>query len=113
MIQPIKGMNQSSRYHALRSVSCSRRAPTARDGSRIAREKSPDKVSLTMPAVADARKVNRNYYQNSDREARLSNVAYLEKLVLMDSPKVIWCLLIFVYGKDIGAALRDSVNENV
>lgn len=87
-------MNQSRRNHPLLSVSCSRRAPTARDGSKTPSEKSPDNISLTIPDAADAKKVKRNHHQYSDREARPLNAAYFEKQVLMDSPNVMCYLLI-------------------
>ena len=99
-IHPTSGMHQSSRNHALLFVSCSRRAPTAREGSRTPSENSADSVSLTMPAATDARVVKRNHHQYSDREARPSNAAYFEKQVLMDSS----CLPIVVYEKSMNVA---------
>jgi len=103
-IHPTIGINQSSRNHPLLSVSCSRRAPTAREGSKTAKEKSPDNISLTMPDATDARKVKRNHHQYSDREARPSNVAYFEKQVLMDLPNVMSCPLVVVCGDYIDVA---------
>lgn len=83
------GISQSRRSHPLLSVSCNRRAPTAKDGSRTAKENNPDAFSLTMLDAIDARNVKSKNHQYSDRVARPSNAAYFEKHVLMDSLNVI------------------------
>ena len=49
-----------------------------------------DSVGLIVPIINDVSTVKRKNHQNSGREARPSNTAYLEKQVLMDSPKVIF-----------------------
>jgi len=88
IIHPMTGISHNRTNQPLWSVSCNRRTPTARPGKNTAREKRPPAVSLIMPVAADARTTNRNHHQYSERVAHPSNVAYLEKQMLMDSPNV-------------------------
>jgi hypothetical protein len=88
-IHPIKGISPSSSNHPLRFVSCSLRAPTARQGKRVPRLKRIDTVSLITVAAIEAKTTNRVHHQYSDRDARPLKSAYLEKHVLIDSTNVI------------------------
>ena len=94
-IHPITGMIQSSWNHPLLSMSCSLRAPTARPGKIVPSKKSASTFSSMMFEAIDANTTNRVHHQNSGRDARPLKSAYLEKQILIDSPKVICCLFIY------------------
>lgn len=50
---------------------------------------NPETVSLIMPQPSETRKLKRKNHQYSERDALPSKVAYFEKQVRIDSPKVI------------------------
>ena len=70
-------------------MSCRRRAVTAMQGRRVARENKVEISGLIIPVMTLTRNTKSTHHQNSGRSARPLKSAYLEKQVLIDSTKVI------------------------
>ena len=84
-IQPITGNNHSNCHQPLREVSCSRRVPTASEGSSTSSEYSDPRCWCTSDRTKLATKLNSANHQYSERDARPAKSAYREKHCFTDS----------------------------